>query len=227
MSRWLTRIFKAVLLLLVLLGAALGLWVFHAQPMYDGQLRSEGLKVSVNIKRDTSDVVHIFAQSNRDAAFALGFAHAQDRSWQLEFNRRVMHGELSEILGEATLPTDKLMRTLGLMRVAQQQLDLLPAEVREHLQAYSDGINAFHANRPQGLPPEFALLRTQPGGASGVAWQPVDSVAWSLVMALDLGGNWGNEFARLVAARKLSTEQLWDLYPPYPCLLYTSPSPRD
>jgi len=216
MSRWLTRIFKAVLLLLVLLGAAFGLWVFHTQPLYDGQLRSEGLKASVHIKRDTSDVVHIFAQSNRDAAFALGFAHAQDRSWQLEFNRRVMHGELSEILGEATLPTDKLMRTLGLMRVAQQQLDLLPAEVREHLQAYSDGIHAFHANRPQGLPPEFALLRTQPGGASGVAWQPVDSVAWSLMMALDLGGNWGNEFARLVAARTLSTEQLWDLYPPYP-----------
>jgi len=216
MSHWLKIFFKAVCMLLALLSAAFGLWVFHAQPMYDGQLRSEGLKASVNIKRDTADVVHIFAQSNHDAAFALGFAHAQDRSWQLEFNRRVMRGELSEILGEATLPTDKLMRTLGLMQVAQQQLDLLPSDVRAHLQAYSDGINAFHANRPQGLPPEFALLRTQPGGTSGVAWQPVDSVAWSLVMALDLGGNWGNEFARLVAARTLSTEQLWDLYPPYP-----------
>jgi penicillin amidase len=174
------------------------------------------LKQPVNIKRDASDVVHIFAQSNRDAAFALGFAHAQDRSWQMEFNRRIMHGELSEILGDVTLPTDKLMRTLGLMQVAQQQLDQLPAEVREQLQAYSDGVNAFHANRPQGLPPEFSLMRTQPGGKSGVAWQPVDSVGWSLVMALDLGGNWGNEFARLAAARTLSTEQLWDLYPPYP-----------
>jgi penicillin amidase len=215
MTRWLRRIFKAVFWLVLSLAAGLGLWVFHTQPMYEGQLRSEGLLQPVNIKRDAADVVHIAAQSNRDAAFALGFSHAQDRSWQLEFNRRVMHGELSEILGEATLPTDKLMRTLGLMHVAQKQLELLPADVREHLQAYSDGINAFHANRPQGLPPEFALMRTQPGGDKGVAWQPVDSVAWSLVMALDLGGNWGNEFARLVAARKLSTEQLWDLYPPY------------
>ena len=215
MTRWLHRIFKALLWLVLLSAAALGAWVFHAQPMYDGQLRSEGVQQPVQIKRDAADVVHIFAQSNRDAAFALGFAHAQDRSWQLEFNRRVMHGELSDILGEVTLPTDKLMRTLGLMHVAQAQLDRLPAEVREQLQAYSDGIHAFHAHRPQGLPPEFALLRTQPGGASGVAWQPVDSVAWSLVMALDLGGNWGNEFARLVAARTLSTAQLWDLYPPY------------
>lgn len=216
MSRWLRRIFKTVFWSVVALMAALGLWVFHTQPMYDGQLTREGLKQPVNIKRDAADVVHIFAQSNRDAAFALGFAHAQDRSWQMEFNRRVMHGELSEILGETTLPTDKLMRTLGLMQVAQQQLDQLPADVREQLQAYSDGVNAFHANRPQGLPPEFALMRTQPGGKSGVAWQPVDSVGWSLVMALDLGGNWGNEFARLAAARTLSTQQLWDLYPPYP-----------
>jgi penicillin amidase len=216
MSRWLKRIFKALLWVAAALIAGLGLWVFHTQPMYDGQLTSEGLKQPVTIKRDAADVVHIFAQSNRDAAFALGFAHAQDRSWQMEFNRRLMRGELSEILGEATLHTDKLMRTLGLMQVAQQQLDQLPADVREQLQAYSDGVNAFHANRPQGLPPEFALMRTQPGGKSGVAWQPVDSVGWSLVMALDLGGNWGNEFARLAAARTLSTQQLWDLYPPYP-----------
>jgi penicillin amidase len=216
MSRWLKRIFKALLWGIAALIAGLGLWVFHTQPMYDGQLTSEGLKQPVTIKRDAADVVHIFAQSNRDAAFALGFAHAQDRSWQMEFNRRLMRGELSEILGEATLATDKLMRTLSLMQVAQQQLDQLPADVREQLQAYSDGVNAFHANRPQGLPPEFALMRTQPGGKSGVAWQAVDSVGWSLVMALDLGGNWGNEFARLAAARTLSTQQLWDLYPPYP-----------
>ncbi len=216
MTQWLKRIFKGLLALLLVLSAGMALWVFHTQPMYDGQLRTAGLRQAVDLRRDASDVVHIAAKNNHDAAFALGFAHAQDRSWQLEFNRRVMRGELSEILGEATLPTDKLMRTLGLMRVAQQQLDQLPADVRELLQAYSDGVNAFHANRPQGLPPEFALLRTEPGGTSGVPWQPVDSVAWSLVMALDLGGNWGNEFARLAAARKLSTAQLWDLYPPYP-----------
>ncbi len=216
MTRWFHRIFKILMLGLLALALALGVWVFHTQPLYDGSLRSEGLSQPVQIKRDDADVVHIFAQSDRDAAFALGFAHAQDRSWQLEFNRRLMHGELSEILGEVTLPTDKLMRTLGLMQAAEQQLASLPADVREQLTAYSAGIQAFHANRPQGLPPEFALLRTSPGGKKGVAWAPVDSVAWSLVMALDLGGNWGNEFARLVAARTLSTAQLWDLYPPYP-----------
>ena len=215
MTRWFNWMFKILVGGVSAIAIVFGVWVFHTQPLYDGSLKTEGLSQPVQVKRDSADVVHIFAQSNRDAAFALGFAHAQDRSWQLEFNRRLMRGELSEILGEVTLPTDKLMRTLGLMQAAQKQLALLPADVRDQLAAYSAGIQAFHANRPQGLPPEFALLRTQPGGSSGVAWQPVDSVAWSLVMALDLGGNWGNEFARLVAARTVSTAQLWDLYPPY------------
>lgn len=71
MTRWLHRMFKAVFWLVLSLAAGLGVWVFHTQPMYDGQLRGEGLKASVNIKRDAADVVHILAQSNRDAAFAL------------------------------------------------------------------------------------------------------------------------------------------------------------
>ena len=216
MTRWLKIIAKATMWLMLATAAVVGLWVFHTQPMYDGKLVYKQLSAPVDIHRDAAGVVHISANTERDAAFALGFSHAQDRSWQLEFNRRVLRGELSEILGEATLPTDKLMRTLGLIQAAQQQLERLPTDIRDQLTAYSDGVNAFHANRPQGLPPEFLLLRTQPGGRSGVAWQPVDSVAMTLLMALDLGGNWGNEFARLAAARSLSTAQLWDLYPAYP-----------
>lgn len=210
------RLIKGVSFFLLSLVLGLGLWVYHTQPLYDGPWATPGLQEPVAIQRDAAGVVHIQARNDADAAFALGFSHAQDRSWQLEFNRRLMRGELSELFGESTLSTDKLIRTLGLMRAAQAQLARLPTEVVAQLQAYAQGVNAYHARRPQGLPPEFALLRTQPGGRSGVAWQPVDSVAWSLLMALDLGGNWGNEFARLAAARTLSTEQLWDLYPPYP-----------
>ena len=201
--------------LLLLLAIVSGGWIFYTLPKYDGSLTLQGLKKPVQVARDSADLVHIKAESLHDAAFALGFSHAQDRSWQLEFNRRLMRGELSEILGEATLPTDKLMRTLGVRQAAQKQWENLPLDVREMLQAYSDGIQAFHANRSAGLPPEFLILGTKPGGNSGVAWDPVDSVGWTIMMALDLGGNWGNEFARLAAARVLSTEQLWQLYPPY------------
>ena len=97
------------------------------------------------MRRDASDVTHIQADSLADAYFAIGWVHAQERGWQLEFNRRLLRGELSEVLGPATLETDKLMRTLGLRHAAQAQWERLPPDAKLLLQAYARGINAFHA----------------------------------------------------------------------------------
>jgi penicillin amidase len=213
---WFKRLLLALAVLLLLIAAAAGVYIYRASPALDGELRAAGLLAPVTVARDPADVTHIKAQSPRDAWFALGYVHAQERGWQLEFNRRVMHGELSEVFGPATLDTDKLLRTLGVVRAAERQWQTLPAEGRDAMQAYSDGITAFYAGSSQALSPEFQMLGVKPGGASGVAWSPVDSLAWSLMMALDLGGNWGTEFARLSAARVLKTGELWQLFPPYP-----------
>ncbi|MDP2149250.1 MAG: penicillin acylase family protein [Parvibaculum sp.] len=213
--KWLQRTGLLLLALLVLGALALGTYVYRSHPALDGELRAPGLTQPVKVSRDAADVTHIEAASERDAWFALGYVHAQERGWQLEFNRRVMHGKLSEILGEATLETDKLLRTLGIMQAAERQLAALPAEAQQAVQAYADGINAFYAASPQALQPEFHVLGTRPGG-DGPAWTAADSVGWSLMMALDLGGNWGNEFARLNALQVLDTPALWELMPPYP-----------
>jgi penicillin amidase len=212
---WIKRFFWLVLLLGLVLAAAAAIYISRTFPALDGELKVSGLLAPVSVARDGADVTHIKAQSPRDAWMALGYVHAQERGWQLEFNRRVMHGDLSEVLGEATLDTDKLMRTLGIMEAAERQWQALPAEAKQALQAYSDGINAFYKGRDQALSPEFHILGVKPGG-SGQPWTPQDSVGWALMMALDLGGNWGNEFARLSAAKVLSTEQLWQLFTPYP-----------
>lgn len=207
---WLKRLgwLLAALMTLVLLG--IGIYVVRSLPALDGALRVEGLRQAVQVRRDPSDVTHITAQSTHDALFAMGYVHAQERGWQLELNRRVMHGELSEIFGESTLDTDKLMRTLGIVQAAQKQWEGLPQEAKDALQAYADGINAFHTLGYQALSPEFQILRVQPG-----RWLPQDSVGWTLVMALDLGGNWGTEFARLSAAQVMDTQRVWQLLPPY------------
>lgn len=202
-------------LVLVVLGAV-GVYLMRAQPQHEGTLRVAGLKSSVKVSRDGAGVVHIEGDSMTDTAFALGFTHAQERGWQLEFNRRIMHGELAEILGEAALPVDKLLRTLGIYLVAQKQYAAYPEDVKATLQAYSKGIQAFYASGNQTLSPEFLLLGTKPGGRSGVAWEPADSVGWALMMALDLGGNWGQEISRLSVAKVLDTQRLWELYPGYP-----------
>ncbi|MDR7095555.1 penicillin acylase family protein [Hydrogenophaga laconesensis] len=216
--RWIKRLFGLLTLLLALAAALAAFYAWRSLPRTEGSLNVGGLSAPVKVHRDASDVTHILASTPRDAWMAMGYVHAQERGWQLEFNRRIMRGTLSEVLGPSTLETDKLMRTLGLRHAALRQLENLPAEARESLQAYSDGVNAFFAHTEQLLTPEFLLLGINPRdeAAAGRYWDPADSVAWSLMMALDLGGNWGNEFARLTALEAIDTKALWELFPPYP-----------
>lgn len=213
---WMKRTALALVATALLAGAGAAVYVQRSFAVLDGKLEVAGLAQPVHVLRDAADVTHVRAERPQDAWFAMGYVHAQERTWQLEFNRRVMHGQLSEVFGPATLKTDKLMRALDIMAAARRQYDGLPLYAKEALQAYSRGIQAFHQNRTQALPPEFHVLGVQPGGQNGIAWAPEDSVGWALMMALDLGGNWGNEFARLSVARTLDTERLWQLMPPYP-----------
>jgi penicillin G amidase len=208
-AAWRGTVVLATLLTMLLVAGLVYVW--RSQPVLDGELRAAGLQDTVRIARDGADVTHIQASTVQDASFALGWVHAQERSWQLEFNRRLMRGQLSEVFGPQTLETDKLMRTLGIVQAAQAQWRTLPQAIKTQLNAYADGINSFHAQSAQALPPEFHILRVRPG-----AWTAEDSVGWALMMALDLGGNWGNEFARLTSAKTLSTRELWQLFPPYP-----------
>ena len=208
--KWFKTILLGFIGLLALILLGLGTYIWRSMPSLGGNLQATGLEQSVQVQRDASDVTHILAQTQNDAAFALGYVHAQERSWQLEFNRRLMHGELSEFIGQPTLETDKLMRTLGIIRAAKAQLDGLPPEAKAQLDAYAMGVNSFHANSSQALPPEFHILGVKPG-----PWTAQDSMGWGIMMALDLGGNWGTEFARFSAAQKVGTAQLWQLFPPY------------
>jgi len=109
-------------LLLALLLAAAALWYRQAsQPLHEGKLVVPWLDSPVKVRRDAQGVPTIVASTERDAAFALGFVHAQDRLWQMEFNRRLAAGRLAEVLGPSALPTDQFLRTLGVSRCAEDQ----------------------------------------------------------------------------------------------------------
>ena len=222
---WFKWILWALFTLFVLAVAWAGYQAFRGLPSLDGDLKVQGLQGPVKVTRDSSDVTHIQASSALDAWRALGFVHAQERGWQLEFNRRVMHGELSAVLGKATLDIDKLLRTLGIMRAARAQLAGLKPATQQALMAYSQGIQAAFASGHAGQSPEFAILGIKAADASARQWAAEDSVGWALMMALDLGGNWGNEFARFAMLETLNTEQLWQVWPPYPG--ESAPTPVD
>jgi penicillin G amidase len=210
----LLNIGTALLLVVLALIAGLIALGLRSIPALDGDVLAKGISANVLIERDTADVTHIHAQTPLDAYRALGFVHAQERGWQLEFNRRLMHGELSEVFGVATLETDKLMRTLGIAKAAAAQFEQLPDNTRQALTAYSEGVAAYHRSNTARLAPEMALLGVRPGLGSP-AWTPQDSVGWALMMALDLGGNWGTEAARLRVAQVMPTERVWQVLPPY------------
>jgi penicillin amidase len=203
----LVGIFLAALVVIAIGGL---LYLRQSLPAWEGEIQVPGLAARVEILRDRFGVPHIFAQSERDAHFALGFVHAQDRLWQMEMNRRTAAGRLAEALGPRALRADRFLRTLGLRRVAQANLAHLDDDTRRHLDAYAAGVNAFLGQRPV-LPVEFLMTGTSPE-----PWQAVDSLAWLKMMAWDLGGNWRSELLRMQLSKTLPLSRIQEFLPPYP-----------
>src|SRR5229473_3237354 len=137
------KIVGGVLLVLAVVVIGGGLWLVLAPwPQVSGQAVAAGLSAPVQVIRDKWGVPHLYAQNDHDLFFAQGYVQAQDRLWEMEFNRRVGSGTLSAVLGKATLDTDRFMRTLGVRRAAQKDWDVLDPDSRAILQAYADGVNA-------------------------------------------------------------------------------------
>lgn len=197
-----------LLSVLAVAGVAGWLWLRTSLPETGGTVEIAGARAPVEIMRDANGVPHIFAGNAADAYLALGYVHAQDRLWQMETMRRMGAGRLSEIFGEATVRVDRYSRTFGLYRLAEDQAKRLPPGDHQLLDAYTQGVNAFLQTHSGALPPEFALLRHEPQ-----AWRPADSLVWAKIMAMQLSRNWQTELLRWRMSRRLSAEQIRQLWP--------------
>jgi penicillin amidase len=206
--RWFLLI---VVILVVLSGAGGYLYLRRSLPQISGTLTVAGLEAPIEIIRDVDATPHIYAQSKRDALFGLGYVHAQDRLWQMEFQRRIGQGRLSEILGGATVATDRFLRTLGVNRAARSAWDSLPAADRDATNAYIAGINAYIAANQNKLPPEFLLA-----GAKPEPWTGPDVLGWQKMMSWDLGGNYSTELLRSDMVRKVGFDRAGQLLAGYP-----------
>lgn len=209
--RWIRRAAAALAGALLLTAAVLAWLGWRTLPATDGVLRLSGARGEIRIERDAHGIPTVIAQHPLDAYFGLGVVHAQDRAWQLETHRRIGSGTTAELFGAPAADTDRFLRALGVRQAAQAQLERAPQATREVLQAYADGIHAVIAQSGQGRAAEFLILGAEPG-----RWQPVDSYAWALMMAWDLGGNLGQELLRLRLAARMPKARIDELLPPYP-----------
>ncbi|WP_109464660.1 penicillin acylase family protein [Albibacillus kandeliae] len=193
--RWLLRI-TAGLILLVVLGMCLVYFLAsQSLPDYDKTLAVPVISAPVEIVRDNSDVPHIFGKNDEDVFFGLGYAHAQDRLWQMTMLRRTAQGRLSEVFGQRTVAIDRILRRLDIYRLAQQSVASQDAETLAALRAYSAGVNARLEEINQralgrGAPEMFLF------NAPVAPWQPADSLAIVKLMALRLSGHLQSEVLR-------------------------------
>ena len=216
MMRIVKGLIKLILLLIPLVVMAAGaamLWASRSQAPDDGAMQIAGLGGEVTITRDRNGVPHIKAKTRGDVAAGLGFAHAQDRLWQMDVNRMAGQGRLSELFGDSTVSTDIWLRTMAIHEAAEASLSVMDTDTMTMLEGYARGVNAWMERNPQlfsaRLPPEYLILGYKPE-----PWRPVDTLTSIKMMSVSLAENLGEEALRLGFHRMgLSEAETLDLLP--------------
>jgi len=223
MKKWLKRIAVALAALAGTTIALLVVWhvrLHDSLPTTKGTIEVAGLTGSAQIVRDKYGVPHISGDTPSEIYFALGFAHAQDRLWQMEMIRRIGQGRLSELFGSLATDADILLRTIDLYGAASRGYAALPSEIKSPLVAYSDGVNAFLEHSDGALPPEFSILRHRPE-----AWKPEDSAVIIKFMAVGLSSNAFREVIRTRLNTILPSDKIAELMPPQAPVIAELPKP--
>uniref|UniRef100_A4WSM5 Penicillin amidase n=1 Tax=Cereibacter sphaeroides (strain ATCC 17025 / ATH 2.4.3) TaxID=349102 RepID=A4WSM5_CERS5 len=213
--RWLLRIFTGLVVLALVAVLITYYFLSRSLPDYNESFRLEGVSGPVEIVRNDSNVPHIFGPTDEDVYFALGFAHAQDRLWQMVTMRRTAQGRLSEVFGERTLKIDELMRRYDLYGLAQASVEAQDPEVLAALEAYSRGVNAWIGQvnadaRGRGAP-EFFLFSNEIA-----VWRPADSIALIKLIALQLSSHLQSEVLRARVSLLLPDARVSDILPDAP-----------
>ncbi len=217
--RWLLRLTAGTILLGVLGAILVYFLAAQSLPEYDKEIALPGPTAPVEIVRDNANVPHIFGSfgaSDEDVFFGLGYAHAQDRLWQMAVMRRTAQGRLSEVFGPRTVKTDSFLRRLDLYGAARSSVPSQSPEALRALTAYSAGVNArlqeVNENALGRGAPEMFLFNMPIA-----PWQPADSIAIMKLMAVQLSSNMQEEILRAQTSIALDDpKRLLDILPDAP-----------
>ncbi|RKY93658.1 MAG: penicillin acylase family protein, partial [Ignavibacteriae bacterium] len=214
MKTWLKIIISISVTLLIIFiigGYVLYRMLNTSLPVYEGELKAAGLKENVEVYFDSMAVPYIFAQNDEDAAFTLGFLHAQERMFSMDLMRKAGEGRLSEIFGKEAIPFDKMFKTVGIYRTAKMIEKKMNLEVLNLLKAYSEGVNFYISEKKNKYSFEFDLLGYQP-----YEWEPVHSLIVIRMMAWELNLSWWTDLAFTELVQKFGKEKVKEVLPDYP-----------
>lgn len=209
------RLFFGIVIFVVIIFITLTILSYrlitNSLPKISGSITLEVLNRPVKVYRDEYGIPHIFAENERDLFIASGYITAQDRLWQMDLNRRVASGRLSEIFGEATIESDKFIRTWGFARTAKEIVNILSPESRMALEAYVEGVNTYIASHQDRLPIAFTRLKYNPE-----KWKIEDSIAYIRLMAWKLSFSWYVDLVLGQLVEKLGEEKAQEIFPDFP-----------
>lgn len=217
-----TLVVVASVVVVALLATTLVAVVVLRRPLPEvaGAQTLPGLEAEVQVTRDARGVPTIVARTTADLFAAQGYVSAQDRFFEMDYRRHVASGRLSELVGadEDALAADKVVRTLGWRRVAEQEWDGLPAQARGWLEAYARGVNAWLDGRDTAaMAMEYTVLGQRVPVERPEPWDPVDSLVWLKAMAWDLRANYDAELNRALTYLSVGdVARVEQLFPPYP-----------
>ncbi len=205
--KWLIRTLISFCLLVSVMAIVSYNLASRSLPKYNQTLVTDKIDGEIEIIRDSSNIPHIFSRNINDVFFGLGYAHAQDRFWQLNILRRSAQGRLSEIFGQKTLQLDEFVRRLDIYNLARLSLKHQSEQTKSILKAYSNGINArvLEINTKalgRGAPEMFLY----PSEFS--YWNPADSIAIFKLLALKMSGQIDAEVTYAQSSLVMDDQQL-------------------
>ena len=213
--RWLLRLFTGLIVLGLFVLVIAYYFLSRSLPDYSEDFTLSGVSAPVEIVRNNANVPHIFGKTDEDVYFALGFAHAQDRLWQMTQLRRTAQGRLSEVFGQRTVRIDEIIRRFDLYGLATRSVAAQDEPTKRALQAYANGVNAWIGQVNSGArgrgAPEFFLFPPEIA-----VWQPADSIAILKLMALELSSHLETEVLRARVSLLLPDARVHDLLPDDP-----------
>lgn len=213
MNRWvknLIGITAALIFIIVVLIIGSIFMLQSSLPEYSGEQIVENIKNETAIYRDEYGVAYIISENEMDAYYALGYAHAQERLFQMDLSRRAGQGKLSEIFGTKTIFFDKMFRTIGLSELAKQNYSKYDSLSKQILISYADGVNEFITNSPDKFTIEFDLLGYKPS-----LWKPEHSLIIAKLMAWELNISWWSDIALSHLIQKLGEDHVKDILPTF------------